>query len=83
MAGFTIAGICCFWALARTTMRTARVGCAGLVVLAPAKHLVRDSMQAIVPVLSRLDNESTHCNKGGSVRSMHAYWGGSTLMHPP
>lgn len=66
MAGLTIDGSCCFWALARTTMRTARVGCAGLAVLAPAKHLVRESIEQAIVIScnQRLANDSTHCNKG-------------------
>lgn len=47
MAGFTMEGSCCFWLVARTTIRTVRVGWAALVaVLAPAeKHLVRESIE--------------------------------------
>jgi hypothetical protein len=44
-AGFTMEGICCFWLLARTTIRTVRAGWAALAVLAGVKHLVRVSIE--------------------------------------
>jgi hypothetical protein len=42
-------GICCFWLLARTTMRNVRAGWAARAVLAGVKHRVRVSIaQAIL-----------------------------------
>ena len=45
VAGFTMEDSCCFWLLARTTIRTVRAGWAALAVLAPVKHLVRVSIE--------------------------------------
>jgi hypothetical protein len=44
MAGFTMEDSCCFWLLARTTMRTVRAGCAARAVVAPVKHALERSI---------------------------------------
>lgn len=54
-AGLTMEGSCCFWQLARTTIRTVRAGWAALAVLAGVKHLVRVSIEhAIFELLQGL-----------------------------